>query len=244
MLLQWKTLTSCHRQMIQDAAQHMSVNLAAHCQDSAEEPPWRVRACSGGKCRGPQHGVRRRDAKKTRGSMPRPFVRKSLPRTLPVTTRRTSPALPLQTTSRERSGRCKCSFEVHMPRKTGEEQVLLLAVPMLRERSPESSSDVGGPIRTACSRKCARQQPGECWLCEADPRAEVRRRTEVTSRRRWLSASRRRCVLQCSDGGATPGCDATWSLQARRQTRRRATANCDSPHQRSVNATRNRPYCK
>ena len=46
------------------------------------------------------------------------------------------------------------------------------------------------------------------------------------SPRRWLPVSRRKCVLQCSDGSSTPGCDATYSLQARRQTRRRATANC------------------
>ena len=112
-------------------------------------------------------------------------------------------------------------------------------------------NEIPNPVPTSVDRYALRalvfaqgQQPGECWLCEADQRAEVRRRTEVTSSRRWLSVSRRTCVLQCSDGGATPGCDATWSLQARRQTRRRATANCDSSHQRSVNATRNRPYCK
>ena len=49
-----------------------------------------------------------------------------------------------------------CTNEVHMPRKTGEEQVLPLAVPLLRQRKHESSSDVGGPIRTACSRVRAR----------------------------------------------------------------------------------------
>ena len=75
-----------------------------------------------------------------------------------------------------------------------------------------------------------RQQPRECWLCEADQRAEVTRRTEVTSRRRWLSVSHRKCVLQCPDCKTTPGCDATHSLQARRQITRRATATCDTPH--------------
>ena len=59
--------------------------------------------------------------------------------------------------------------------KTGEEQLLLLTAPTLRQR-----------------------------------------KTRI-----WF-----RSVLQCSDGGTTPGCDATCSLQARRQTRRRATANC------------------
>ena len=59
-----------------------------------------------------------------------------------------------------------------------------------------------------------------------------------------VSVSRRKCVLQCSDRSTTPGCDATHSLQARRQITRRATANWDSPHQKSVDATRNRPYCK
>ena len=105
----------------------------------------------------------------------------------------------LQTISPERSGRCKCTNGVHMPRKNGEEQVLLLAVPLLRKRNPESSSYVGGPIRTACSRIRARAAAGSVKLIN------VLKLDVVTSRRRWLSVSRRICVLQSSDGGATPG---------------------------------------
>ena len=123
-----------------------------------------------------------------------------------------------------------------MPRKTGEDQLLLLTAPMLRQRQKRIQFRSTWVDRYAlCALVYAQgQQPGECWLCEADERAEVRRRTEVTSRHRWLSVLRRECVLQSSDGSATPRCDATYSFQARRQTRRRATANCDSPHQRGV----------
>ena len=90
--------------------------------------------------------------------------------------------VPLQTTSRERSGRCKCTNDVHMPdgpkmhdndkgvlfsnthacaqtRKTGEEQLLHLAVPTLRQRNCESSSAVPGWNDTRCvlwkTRKCS-----------------------------------------------------------------------------------------
>ena len=37
-------------------------------------------------------------------------------------------------------------------------------------------------------------------------------------------------VLQCSDGSTTKGCDATYSLQARRRAKRRETANCNTHH--------------
>ena len=67
--------------------------------------------------------------------------------------------VPLQTTSRERSGRCKCTNDVHMPRKTGEEQLLQLAVPTLRQRNCESSCAVPGWTDTHCvlweTRKCS-----------------------------------------------------------------------------------------
>ena len=58
--------------------------------------------------------------------------------------------VPLQTTSRERSGRCKCTNDVHMPRKTGEEQLLLLTAPTLRQRNCESNSAVPGWTGTHC----------------------------------------------------------------------------------------------
>ena len=127
-----------------------------------------------------------------------------------------------------------------MPRKTGEEQLLHLAVQTLRQRKLRiqfRSSWVDRYGVLSYTRKGSS-------LENADQRAEVRRRTDVTSRRRWLSVSRGIFVLQCSDGGATPRCDATHSLQARRQITRRATANCDSPHQGSVDATWKRPHCK
>ena len=66
--------------------------------------------------------------------------------------------VPLQTTSRERSGRCKCTNDVHMPRKTGEEKLLLLTVPTLRQRKKKTNpvpQYLGGPLRTACSGKRA-----------------------------------------------------------------------------------------
>ena len=146
--------------------------------------------------------------------------------------------VPVQTTSRERSGRCKCTNDVHMPRKTGEEQLLHLAVPTLRQRNCESSSAVPGWTNTHCvlsfSRKgSSPKDAGSVKLINV-------LKLDVAQ----VSVTRRKCVLQCSDGSTTPGCDATHSLQARRQTRRRATANCDSPLQRCVDATRNRPHCK
>ena len=146
--------------------------------------------------------------------------------------------VPFQTTSRERSGRCKCTNDVHMPRKTGEEQLLLLTVPTLRQRNCESSSAVPGWTDTHCvlsyARKCSSpKNAGSVKLINV-------LKLDVAQ----MSVSRRKCVLQCSDGSTTPGCDATHSLQARRQTTRRATANCDSPHQGSVDATWKRPHCK
>ena len=56
----------------------------------------------------------------------------------------------LQTSSRERSGRCKCRNKVHMPRKTGEEQLLHLAVPTLRQRKKRIQSAVPGCTDTHC----------------------------------------------------------------------------------------------
>ena len=100
----------------------------------------------------------------------------------------------LQTTSRERSGKCKCTNGVHIPRKTGEEQVLLLTVPTLRQRKKRIQFCSTWVDRYALRalEYAQGQQPRECWLCEADQPAEVRRRTDVTSRRRWLSVSRRK----------------------------------------------------
>ena len=145
--------------------------------------------------------------------------------------------VPLQTTSRERSGRCKCTNDVHMPRKTGEEQLLLLTVPTLRQRKKRIQFR-----STWTDTHCV------LWKTRKGSSLENAGSVKLTNVLKLdvaqMSVSRRKCVLQCSDGSTTPGCDATYSLQARRQTRRRATANCDTPHQKSVDATRNRPYCK
>ena len=138
--------------------------------------------------------------------------------------------VPLHTTSRERSGRCKCTHDVHMPRKTGEEQLLHLAVPTLRQRTCKSSSAVPGWTDTHCvlwkTRKgSSPENAGSVKLINV-----LKLDVAQMSCRRWLSVSRPKSVLQCSDGSTTPGCDVTHSLQARRQTTRRATANCDTPH--------------
>ena len=57
--------------------------------------------------------------------------------------------------------RHKCTNWFHIPRKTGEEQLLLLTVPTLRQRTKTNPVPqyLAGPIRTACSRKRATSSP-------------------------------------------------------------------------------------
>ena len=101
-----------------------------------------------------------------------------------------------------------------MPRKTGEDQLLLLTLHMLRQRKIRIPLQcLGGQIRTACSRARARTAapPRGSWLCIADQRAEVGRHRDVHFRSRWLSVSPQMC-RRCSDGSA-PRRDSTWSLQ-------------------------------
>ena len=138
----------------------------------------------------------------------------------------------------EQCGRGTWINYVHLPRKTGEEQLLHLAVPTLRQRNCESSSAVPGWTDTHCVLSYTRKGSSP------ENAGSVKLINVLKLDVAQVSVSRQKCVLQCSDGSTTPRCDATHLLQARRQITRRATANCDSPHQRSVDATRNRPYCK
>ena len=129
--------------------------------------------------------------------------------------------------SSERSARGTWTHQVHMTRKTGEDQLLVQAVPMLQQRKTRKPGPqcLGGPIRTACSRARARAAARRGWLCTANQHAKVRRRRDINSRRRWLLLAPQ-IGRQCADGSAAPGYDATNSLQAHRQTPRRAGGNC------------------
>ena len=121
--------------------------------------------------------------------------------------------------------RHKCTNKFHMPRKTGQEKLLLLTVPTLRQRKKRiqfRSTWTDTHCVLSFTRKGSRtENAGSVKLINV-------LKLDVPQ----MSVSRRKCVLQCSNGSTTPGCDATYSLQARRQTRRRATANCDTPHQK------------
>ena len=153
----WQQPGSCHHQMIQDAAEHMSV--------PATLPRFQLSCCP---CVN-VHVLEESAEVRNTGAPPRcqedawlhaPAIqvresaKNSSRHGVNIIAR-----VPIQTTSRERSGRCKCTNDVHMPRKTGEEQLLHLAVPTLRQRNCKSSSAVPGWTDTHCvlwkTRKCS-----------------------------------------------------------------------------------------
>ena len=99
-----------------------------------------------------------------------------------------------------------------MPCKTGEDQLLLLTLHMLRQRKYESRFSAW--VARYALRLVVHaqgQRPRGSWLCIPDQRAEVGRHRDVHFPNQWLSVSPQMC-RRCSDGSA-PRRDSTWSLQ-------------------------------
>ena len=115
-----------------------------------------------------------------------------------------------------------------MPRKTGEDQLLLLTLQMLRQLNYESRYRAWVAWRAV--EDAQGQQPRGSWLCKADQRAEVRRHRVVHSRRRYLSVSRRKFVANAPM--AAPHQDAIPHGRFSSSQDNTASKRCYSPHQK------------